>query len=72
MSEGIEEGVNGFIVSPKNVEELTKKLNILIENEDLRKKFGNNSLKKIGEYSSIFGKKTEKLINLYESQIKSH
>lgn len=71
MSEGIEDGVNGFIVSPKNVEELTKKLDFLIENEDLRKKFGNNSLKKIGEYSTIFGKKTEKLINLYESQIKS-
>ncbi|BDZ71827.1 glycosyltransferase [Methanobacterium petrolearium] len=71
MSEGIEEDVNGFIVPPKNVKELNKKLNILIENEDLRKKFGNNSFKIIGEYSTILGKKTENLINLYGNQIKN-
>ena len=47
IPEGIENGVNGFIIPPKNVDELTKKLHILIKNGNLRKEFGNNSLKKI-------------------------
>lgn len=72
IPEGIENGVNGYILPPKNVDKLTKKLDILIKNDDLRKKFGNNSLEKIEEYSLVLGKKTEKLINLYESQIKNH
>ena len=57
IPEGIENGVNGFIIPPKNVEELTKKLDILLKDENLRKEFGNNSLKKIRENSMTFKKR---------------
>lgn len=67
IPEGVENNVNGFILPPKNVDQLNEKLNILIKNKDLRKKFGNNSLERIEEYSIALGKKTEKLINLYKN-----
>jgi N-acetyl-alpha-D-glucosaminyl L-malate synthase BshA len=66
IPEGVENGVNGFLVSAKNVDELSKKLNILIKDDNLRNKFGNNSLDKISKYSMILGKKTENLIKLYK------
>jgi L-malate glycosyltransferase len=72
IPEGIENGANGFIVSPKNGNELAKKLKILIKNEDLRKEFGNNSLKKIHQNSMTLEKKAEKIIELYKNQIKNH
>ena len=72
IPEGIDNGINGFIVPPKNVDELTKKLNILLEDENLREEFGNNSLKKIQENSMTLERKTEKLMDLYKNQIKNH
>lgn len=71
IPEGIINGINGFIVPPKNVDELTKKLNILLDDENLRKQFGNNSLKIIRENSMTLEKKTEKIISLYKNQIKN-
>ena len=47
IPEGIENGINGFIIPAKNVHELAKKMDILSKDENLRKEFGNNSLKKI-------------------------
>ena len=61
IPEGIENGINGFIVPPKNVDELTKKLNILLKDENLRKEFGNNSLKKIQENSMTLEMKDRKV-----------
>lgn len=72
LPEGIENGVNGFILPPKNVDQLTEKLNILIDDKDLRKKFGKNSLERVEEYSLALGKKTDKLIDLYENLLKNH
>ena len=72
IPEGIENGVNGFIVPPRNVDKLAKKLEILIKDENLRKEFGNNSLRKINENSMTLEKKAGKLINLYRNQIKNH
>jgi N-acetyl-alpha-D-glucosaminyl L-malate synthase BshA len=72
IPEGIEDGMNGFIIPPENIDELIKKLNILLKDESLRKKFGNYSLKKIHNNSMTSEKKTEKLINLYKDQIKNH
>ena len=54
------------------MDKLTKKLNILLEDENLREEFGNNSLKKIQENSMTLDRKTEKLIALYKNQIKNH
>lgn len=72
IPEGIENGVNGFIVPPRNVDKLAKKLEILIKDENLRKEFGNNSLRKVNENSMTLEKKAGKLINLYRNQIKNH
>jgi N-acetyl-alpha-D-glucosaminyl L-malate synthase BshA len=72
IPEGIENDVNGFIVPPKNIDELTEKLETLVKDENLRKTFGINSLKKVRENSMTLGKKAEKLINLYKNQIKNH
>ncbi|MBZ2166165.1 glycosyltransferase [Methanobacterium spitsbergense] len=72
IPEGIEDGMNGFIIPPGNVDEMIKKLNILLKDESLRKKFGNSSLKKIYENSMIQEKKIDELINLYQEQIKNH
>jgi N-acetyl-alpha-D-glucosaminyl L-malate synthase BshA len=72
IPEGIENGINGFIIPPKNVDELTNRLEILFKDKNLRKEFGNNSLKKIRENSMTLEKKADKLINLYENQIKNH
>ncbi len=71
IPEGIENGINGFIIPAKNVNELARKLNILSEDENLRKEFGNNSLKKIQENSMTLEMKTEKLIDFYNSEIKN-
>jgi N-acetyl-alpha-D-glucosaminyl L-malate synthase BshA len=64
IPEGIENGINGFIVPPKNVDELTKKLEILMDNEDLREKFGIKSLETVNKEFNI-NKKIEKLIEVY-------
>lgn len=72
IPEGIDEGVNGFIVPPKNVAELVKKLNVLVKDSDLREEFGNNSLKKIKANSMTLNKKVERLIQIYHDQIKNH
>jgi len=74
IPEGIDDGVNGFIVPPESVEELTKKLEILVTDESLRKEFGSNSLKKIHENSMTLDKKAERLVSIYgdEMNLNSH
>ena len=57
IPEGIENGVNGFIVPPKNMENLTRKIDILLKDGKLIKEFGNNSLKKIRENSMTLKQK---------------
>ncbi len=41
----------GFVVKPKNVEDLEKAMRILLENEELRKKFGENAYKHVLNFS---------------------
>lgn len=72
IPEGIDDGINGFLVPPKDVKILTRKLEILVNDGNLRKEFGRNSLKKISENYMTLEKKGEKLINLYNKEIKNH
>jgi N,N'-diacetylbacillosaminyl-diphospho-undecaprenol alpha-1,3-N-acetylgalactosaminyltransferase len=44
--EVVDEGINGFLVPIKDSKELAKKVEILIEDENLREEFGKNSRKK--------------------------
>ena len=47
--EVVKDGYNGFLVPVKNIELLTEKIKKLIENQELREKFGQNSRKFITE-----------------------
>jgi N-acetyl-alpha-D-glucosaminyl L-malate synthase BshA len=64
IPEVINEGENGFLISPKNEEILTKKLIILVKNTQLRNQFAKKSVKIIENEFDI-NKKINRLINLY-------
>jgi len=52
-TEIIDDGVNGFIVEKFNEKELTEKVKLLIENEELRKQMGQNGFNKVQELFSV-------------------
>lgn len=66
ISEIVISNENGFIISPKNIKELSSKLRVLVKNQSLRSKFSNKSLKIINSEFNI-DKKVEKLIDLYKN-----
>jgi len=45
----IQDGINGFVVDPYNIEEMAKKIKILIENPELRKNIGECAQRTIKE-----------------------
>ncbi|MFW6029785.1 MAG: glycosyltransferase family 4 protein [Halanaerobiales bacterium] len=49
----VEEGKNGFIVPMKNVDAMNEKVRQLIEDDNLRKKMGLNSYKKVSELWTV-------------------
>ncbi len=67
IHEIVKNGLSGFLVYPKKREELTEKLNLIIDNEDLRKKFVNNSYELINNNSLNMETKIKILIELYEN-----
>ena len=48
----IENGVNGFMVKEKDIQELASKINLLLSDNNLRKKMGDSSKSKIEKYFS--------------------
>ena len=64
ISEVVENGFNGYLCEKENVEDLYDKLKVLIENVSLRKRFGENSLKK--SVSFLLDNSVKKLINIYK------
>lgn len=59
----VDDGKNGYLVEPKDIDALTKKIQYLLENDDMCKKFGNNGRKKVEERYSWkkIGSKLEKI-----------
>lgn len=49
-AEIIDNGVNGFLVEPLNVDLLAEKMRALMENEELRKQFSKKSTKDLGRF----------------------
>ena len=49
-AEIIDDGVNGFLVEPLNVDSLAEKIRTLMENEELRKQFSRKSTKDLGRF----------------------
>ena len=47
------DGENGFLIQPKDVDALTEKLELLINNKDLRQKMGKAARKYAEEYFDI-------------------
>lgn len=59
----IKNGINGYVIKNRNMDEYIKKLTILMEDEDLRKKLGGNTSKTIEEFKSEnVSKKWEELL----------
>lgn len=67
ISELIEDGVNGFLAKPKDVESLTEKLLTLINNETLRKEIGVRGKETIQELT--WKNNAKKYIEIYRSLI---
>jgi glycosyltransferase involved in cell wall biosynthesis len=62
ISEIVQEGVNGFLVAPKNPEALAEKIVILMEDSDLRRRIAQNNINEVKKYSwEIITTKLEKL-----------
>ncbi|MDF9796754.1 glycosyltransferase involved in cell wall biosynthesis [Catalinimonas alkaloidigena] len=70
-SEIIEDQKTGFIIRPYDVEELVRKIALLIEDETLRLKMGEASAQRIHEHFSL-EKMTDSYLNLYKSLVKVH
>jgi glycosyltransferase involved in cell wall biosynthesis len=62
------DGYNGFLVPPKSASELAKAISILIEDENLRSKFGKNS-RKLAEKEFSIDSVIKSTFNLYENII---
>ena len=59
----VDDGKNGLLTLPKNVDDLTSKIQYLLDNEEVRRKFGKLGRKKAEENYSweVIAKKTEKV-----------
>ena len=64
IPELIENGKEGFLVKPENVEQLANALKILLQDEDIRRKMGKRGRKKIEEKFNI-NKEIEKLLKIW-------
>ncbi len=66
INQWLVDGINGYLVSRGNVEDLTDKIGRLINNQDLRNSFGHNGLSMIHE---TFNRKAhvDRLLTIYQS-----
>lgn len=69
VPEIVENGYNGFLVSPGDANELTKAIDILSKDSILRKQFSANSLKRVKEKFSSFVIES-KIDEVYQSLLK--
>ena len=63
VPELVEDGINGYLVPPKDVQQLAQKMEILLNNPELCEKFGNQGRKKV-EAEFNLKKEVKKLISL--------
>ncbi|MCK9467713.1 MAG: glycosyltransferase family 4 protein [Candidatus Absconditabacterales bacterium] len=60
----IQDNYNGFLVNPHNIDEIMEKINILIQNEEIRKKFIKNGFETVKNYD--INLIADKYINIYK------
>ena len=51
LSEIVKDGENGFLVEPKNPEQIAKKVLLILENDKLRKKISKNNKEEVKKYT---------------------
>jgi len=61
----VKDGYNGYLVRPRNSTEIAKKVNYLLENDELRRKMGERSHKIVGERFT-WDKIAQSFENIYE------
>lgn len=66
----VKDGVNGILVRPKSSNEIAQKVNLLIENEKLRYKMGENAYRTVVERFN-WDKIADKFYHLYERSIQT-
>ena len=64
----VKDGVNGFLVRPKSSNEIAQKVNLLIENEKLRFKMGENAYRTVIERFN-WDKIAAKFYRLYQRSL---
>ena len=69
IPEVVKDGFNGYLVQERDIDMLADKLNFLLENRDIREKFGQNSISFIRENFDI-EKQSAKLEEIYRELIK--
>lgn len=62
----VDNGINGYIVKPRDIKELSEKMSYLLENEKTRKKFGKRGRKKVEKMYS-WEKIGKKLVEVYKN-----
>lgn len=67
----VQDHVNGFLVEQRNEEQIINKIDILLENKDLREKMGQNAYQWVREKFDI-EEKTNEYINLYRRLLKDN
>ena len=65
----VDNGVNGFVVPVKDPKSLAEKIIYLLQNEDIRKKFGKTNRKIIEERNNYY-KEMEKIEDIYKELIR--
>ena len=65
----ITDGIDGFLVEEKNVEQIVEKLSVLLEDEGLCKKIGRNARKKVEEKFS-WDMIAEQILEVYEKVLR--
>ncbi len=68
VKEMVKDGFNGFLVPPKDIWTLTKRVRMLLKDENLRKKMGRNAQNSLSEEFELRSM-MEKLDNLYQGRV---
>jgi len=67
----VEDGLNGFVVPVKDPKSLAEKIIYLLQNEDIRKKFGNLNTKIIEKRNNYY-REMQKMEGIYKNLIRRH
>lgn len=65
VTEVIDDGKNGFLVEPRNINELSERIRFLLENKEIAREMGDNGRKKVINYFD-WDKIVENIIEIYK------